>query len=84
MQIDEAERAQVISKAEANSLREYHAKVAALVDVDEFAPGEFLHRPDRPGPEPVKTTSDKPATKKKAPRKKAAKKKAAKKKTAKT
>ena len=84
LQIDEAERAQVISKAEANSLREYHAKVAALVDVDEFAPGEFLHRPDRPGPEPVKTTSDKPATKKKAPRKKAAKKKAAKKKTAKT
>ena len=80
LQIDEAEKAQVISKAEANSLRDYHAKVAALLDVDEFAAGEFLHRPDTP--EPRTAVSKKPA-KKKASRKKAAK-KVSRKKTAKT
>jgi acyl-CoA dehydrogenase len=58
--IAEAEKAQVISKAEAKSLNEYHEKVAALINVDEFAPGEFLHRPA------TKTTT----TKKKATRKK--------------
>jgi acyl-CoA dehydrogenase len=81
LQIDEAEKAQVISKAEANSLRDYHAKVAALLDVDEFAADEFLHRPDQP--EPAAAFSKKPATKKKVSKKKASK-KTAKKKTAKT
>jgi acyl-CoA dehydrogenase len=81
LQIDEADKAQVISKAEANSLRDYHGKVAALLDVDEFALDEFLHRPETP----VADTSEpmKPATKKKAARKKTAK-KAARKKTAKS
>ncbi len=72
-QIDEAEKAQVVSKAEANSLRNYHEKVTALLEVDDFAPGEFLHRPAE-APAPGK----KPAAKKKATRKKAGKKKAAK------
>jgi acyl-CoA dehydrogenase len=81
LQIDEAERAQVISKAEAKSLREYHGKVAALLDVDEFALDEFLHRP-----EALVAESDEieePAAKKQTARKKTAK-KAARKKTAKT
>ena len=43
--IDEAAKAQVISKEEAASLREYHDKVAALINVDEFPAEEFLHRP---------------------------------------
>ncbi len=76
-QIDEAEKAQVVSKAEANSLRNYHEKVTALLEVDDFAPGEFLHRPAE-APAPGK----KPAAKKKATRKKASK-KAGKKKAAK-
>ena len=41
-QIGEAEKAQVISKAEANSLRDYHEKVAGLLDVDDFAPDDFV------------------------------------------
>jgi len=83
LQIDHAEKAQVISKAEANSLREYHAKVGALLDVDEFPLDEFLHRPEAPA---VATTENREAVtkkKKKTARKKAAK-KTAKKKTAKT
>jgi len=83
LQIDHAEKAQVISKAEANSLREYHAKVGALLDVDEFPLDEFLHRPEAPA---VVTTENREAVtkkKKKTARKKAAK-KTAKKKTAKT
>jgi acyl-CoA dehydrogenase len=82
LQIDEAEKAQVISKAEANSLRDYHAKVAALIDVDDFAADEFLHRPGgdvaAEKPAPTKATKKKPATKRKAARKKPAKKKATK------
>jgi acyl-CoA dehydrogenase len=56
--IAEAEKAQVISKAEAGSLRKFHDKVAALIDVDEFPPGEFLHRP-------AKKTAKKKTTRKK-------------------
>ena len=84
LQIEEAEKAQVISKAEANSLRDYHEKVSSLLDVDDFAPGEFLHRPstDAPveAPEPTtnKTGTEKAAAKKKTVRKKTSKKKAAK------
>ncbi|MBT8107592.1 MAG: acyl-CoA dehydrogenase [Gammaproteobacteria bacterium] len=82
LQIDEAEKAQIISKAEANSLRDYHAKVAALIDVDDFAADEFLHRPGgavaAEKPAPKKAAKKKPATKKKAARKKPAKKKATK------
>jgi acyl-CoA dehydrogenase len=79
LQIGEAEKAQVISKAEAKSLREYHDKVAALMDVDEFSPDEFLHRAE---PAAAKAdASQKPAPKKKTSRKKAAKKPARKKTT---
>ena len=78
LQIGEAEKAQVISKAEANSLRDYHAKVAALLDVDDFAADAFLHRPggDVSAAEatPTEAATKKPASKKKAARKKSAKK----------
>ena len=77
LQIDEAQKAQVISKAEANSLRNYHEKVAALLDVDDFAPGEFLHRPTEPPAADRKPVAKKKTAKKKA-RKKTSKKKAAK------
>jgi acyl-CoA dehydrogenase len=80
LQIGEAEKAQVISKAEANSLRDYHAKVAALLDVDDFAADEFLHRPggnvSAAEATPKEAATKKPASeKKKAARKKSAKKK---------
>ena len=83
LQIGEAEKAQVISKAEANSLRDYHDKLAALLDVDDFAPGDFLHRPaaeadtEKPVPAtaPPKSTENKATKKKKASKKKTAKKK---------
>ena len=82
LQIGEAEKAQVISKAEANSLRDYHEKVAALLDVDDFAADEFLHRPAADmlpeEPAPKKTAQKKPTAKKKATRKKPSKKKAGK------
>jgi acyl-CoA dehydrogenase len=74
LQIDEAQKAQVISKAEANSLRNYHQKVAALLDVDDFPPGEFLHRSAEPS-----AADKKPAAKKTAAGKKSAKKKTSKK-----
>ena len=84
LQIAEAEKGQVISKAEANNLRDYHAKVAALLDVDDLAKDEFLHRP-APAQEPA---PEDPAPKKKTARKAAKKttsrKKTSKKKTSKT
>jgi len=79
LQIDEAEKAQVISKAEANSLRDYHEKVTALLDVDDFAPEELARRPVDNSPPPA----EKPATKKTSKKKPAAKKKTAGKKTSK-
>jgi acyl-CoA dehydrogenase len=86
LQIGEAEKAQVISKAEANSLRDYYEKVSALLDVDDFAPEEMLHRPADSSPPPAekppkkKSSKKAPAAKKKA----ATKKKTSKKKSAKT
>ena len=87
LQIAEAEKAQVISKAEANGLRDYHEKVAALLDVDEFPHDEFLHRggarTSGASPrKPAKKKATKKAAKKPAARK-SANKKAGKKKTAK-
>ena len=41
LQIEEAEKAGVISKKEAAELRDYHAKVTALLAVDDFAPEEL-------------------------------------------
>jgi acyl-CoA dehydrogenase len=40
-QIDEAERAQVISKSEATELRDYHQKVLHLLSVDDFDAAAF-------------------------------------------
>ncbi len=71
-QIGEAEKAQVISKAEARNMRDYHEKVLALLAVDDFAAEELARSPATS----PKTTRQK-ATKKAA--KKTAKKAAAKK-----
>jgi acyl-CoA dehydrogenase len=78
LQIDEAEKAQVISKAEARNLREYHDKVSALLDVDDFTTEELARVPlekaaTAPAKKPSKT---KAASKKRAPAKRAASKKA--------
>ena len=78
LQIDEAEKGQVISKAEARSLRAYHDKVASLLDVDDFAPEELART--SPAKQAERPTVKK-ATKKKAVRKKAVTRKQAKKKT---
>ncbi len=78
LQIDEAEKGQVISKAEARSLRAYHDKVASLLDVDDFAPEELART--SPAKHAERPTVKK-ATKKKAVRKKAVTRKQAKKKT---
>ena len=80
-QIDEAASAEVISKAEAAALHDYHEKVFALLSVDDFDSSE-LSRTGSTGndAEPVRQA----AKRKAAPRtKSAARKKAAKKKTAK-
>ena len=74
-QIDEAERAGVISKAEAKDLRNYHEKVLSLLSVDDFAPEELGRAGAR-----TNTASPKPAAKKAAAKKKVAKKKTASKK----
>jgi acyl-CoA dehydrogenase len=77
LQIEEAEKAGVISKQEAAELRDYHAKVTALLAVDDFAPEELV----RSGTTVVK---DKPARKKAAgKKKKTTRKKAKRKKTSK-
>jgi acyl-CoA dehydrogenase len=44
-QIEEGEKAQVISKAESRTLRNYHDKVLALLDVDDFSPDELARVP---------------------------------------
>ena len=78
LQIDEAEKGQVISKAEARSLRAYHDKVASLLDVDDFAPEELARTSSA---KQAERPTVKKATKKKAVRKKAVTRKQAKKKT---
>jgi acyl-CoA dehydrogenase len=81
MQIDEAARAGVISKKEADELREYHDKVTALLDVDDFAPDE-MGRVVAPEPPPAQRAAKaKTATRKKTAKKKSTKKKTAKKTT---
>jgi len=72
-QIAEAEKAQVISKAEARNMRAYHEKVLALLAVDDFDPDELSRgtfdktEPDR------KVTRKKSAAKKTPSKKKTAK-----------
>ena len=84
LQIEEAEKAQVISKAEARTLTSYHEKVMALLAVDDFAADELARTPQQAPPATDKTTKKK-AGKKSATTKRAAsrKKPAAKKKTSK-
>lgn len=67
-QIEEAEKAQVISKAEARNMRSYHEKVLALLAVDDFDSSELAR---------TSSTSSKKVTSAKKPSKPA--KKAAKK-----
>ncbi len=68
-QIEEGEKAQVISKAESRTLRNYHEKVLALLDVDDFSPDELARVPRDTAPAPKKAA--------KKPAKRAAKKKPA-------
>jgi len=72
-QIDEAEKAQVISKAEARNMRAYHEKVLALLAVDDFDSSELVRQ--SPG-------NDAPAAPAKTTRKTVRKKKVAKKRPA--
>ena len=83
LQIDEAEKAQVISKAEARTLSDYHKKVHELLSVDDFTTEELARKPaggaapQESGPKEKaarKTAAKKPA-KRVATRKKAASKK---------
>jgi len=82
LQIDDALKAQIISKAEARSLREYHEKVLALLNVDDFTTEELARVPaDEASPTPPKKSVKKnTAGKKAAPAKRAASKKTASKK----
>ena len=78
LQIAEGLQTNIIDKAEAASLREYHDKVAALLAVDDFAPEELA----REMPEPVKNEiATKQPAKKKPSKKKTARKKSSKKKS---
>ena len=72
-QIEEAAEAEVVSPSEAEQLRDFHAKVFALMSVDDFAPEE-LHREGRTD----ESRDEKPkraAAKKKSKRKTTSKKK---------
>jgi acyl-CoA dehydrogenase len=77
-QIDEAEKAELISKAEAIQFRACHEKVRALLEVDDFAPDEL----GRPGSssKPPATTAPKMARKRTAKKATSRKKTASKKK----
>ncbi len=82
LQIDDAEKAEVISADEAAELRDYHEKVSKLLDVDDFAPSDLGRRAAAPT-EPATVShaakrKTQPKTRKAATRKKAAKKTAAK------
>ena len=69
-QIDEAASAEVITREEADKLRDYHSKIFALMAVDDFAPEELRRTSAEPKPR-------KAAKRKQAPRKKVSKKKSA-------
>ena len=58
--------AEVIGEAEANTLRQYYEKVAALMAVDDFDPSELGRK------QAAKTRPRKAAKRKPAPRKKTA------------
>ncbi len=71
LQIDEAVRAKVINRKEADALRNYHDKVSALLAVDDFAPEDLIRSKVQPADKPRK----KAAKRKARPRKKVARKK---------
>ena len=84
-QIEEAEKAGVIAKKEAAELRDYHAKVSALLAVDDFAPEE-LRRATVATPTAAPSAGDRKATaikSSKKARKSSTRKKAKRKKTSK-
>jgi len=75
-QIDEAEKAQVISKAEARNMQSYHQKVLALLAVDDFDPSELVRQsprkdasaaPLKAAARPARKTTKKKVIKKKSP-----------------
>jgi acyl-CoA dehydrogenase len=89
-QIEEAEKAQVISKAEARNMRSYHEKVLALLAVDDFDPSELIRTSSknndtvvasRAAAKDTRKTAKKKAGKKSSSTTKAAKKKVARKKS---
>jgi acyl-CoA dehydrogenase len=77
-QIEEAARATVIGKKEADELRDYHEKVRALLAVDDFAPEELSR--SAAAPEPVAAPVAPVAAKRKTAAKTKTKKKVASKK----
>jgi len=87
-QIAEAEHAGVIGKAESAELRDYHAKVTALLAVDDFDSGELrrtsacaeINAPRATGGGALGNKAKKKVRKKAAPRKKTVRKKATRKK----
>ncbi len=84
-QIDEAEKGSVISKQEAQTLRDYHEKVMALMAVDDFPAGAFdrgHHSAPVAAAKSRKTVTKKKSEKKIANAKKTSKKTASSKKTA--
>jgi acyl-CoA dehydrogenase len=78
-QIDEAEHAGVVSKKEAAELRDYDAKISALLAVDDFAPEELArghNSPEAAGAPTTPRETTKKASKKTAPSKNTVRKKA--------
>tara|TARA_B100001057_G_scaffold501204_1_gene621986 strand:+ start:1514 stop:4045 length:2532 start_codon:yes stop_codon:yes gene_type:complete len=63
-QITEAEKAQVISKAESRNMRAYHEKVMAILAVDDFAPEELSRSIDNGYPKKKANVTKKVSKKK--------------------
>ncbi len=78
-QIEEAARAGVISKIEADELRDYHDKVRALLAVDDFAPEEIGRQRHEAPSVQVAAARKKPVARKKIAKKATSRKKASKK-----
>jgi acyl-CoA dehydrogenase len=78
LQIDEAARAQVINRKEADALRDFDNKVLALLAVDDFAPEDLIRTKVQSAAKPVSKPAAKPAAKSAAKSAKKAAKKTAK------
>ena len=83
-QIEEAAKAGVITKAEADEMRDYHGKVRALLAVDDFAPEDIGRQHREAPPAQVAAARKKPVARKKTAGKAASRKKASKKASKKT